>query len=286
MKSKIIKVDREDSLLNVLSVNFKDLSNKKIKSFIKYKMVEVNGKAITNSSVIIKKNSIVQVFFSKRSIPKIDLEIIYEDDDLIVINKPAGLLSISNNKEKELTAFHLVSDYVKKDNKRAKIFVVHRLDQGTSGVLMFSKSLKLKEKLQTNWNELVKKREYVAVVSGKVNEEGTIESYLAMNRAQIVYSTKRTDEGWYALTHYKLMKYKNNMSLLCVNIETGRRNQIRVHMSESGHPIVGDKKYGSIITQYGRMMLHASKLHIIDPRNNKLLKLESDIPREITNIVK
>lgn len=285
MKSKFVVVDKESNLLNILENNLKDLSRKKIKSFIKYKMVLVDGKVVTNSSQIIKKGSSVEIFFSKKIIPEVSLDIIYEDKDLIVINKPAGLLSISNQREKEITAFRLVSDYVKKNNKNAKIFVVHRLDQGTSGVLMFSKNLKLKEDLQNAWNDLVRKREYIAVVEGQMKGAGTIESYLSMNKAQVVYSTKG-NFGWYAVTHYKVLKSNTLGSLLEVNIDTGRRNQIRVHMSEKGHPIFGDKKYGSKNNPIGRLALHASKLWIIDPRSDTLLKLEAEVPKELKNIVK
>lgn len=286
MKEKNITVEKKETLLKILSEAFPDFSNKKIKSLIKYKMVEVDNKPVVNSSTSIEAGKIVTVFFQKRAIPKIDLNIIYEDDDLIAIDKPAGLLSISNSKEKEVTAFRLVSDYIKISKKSAKLFVVHRLDQGTSGVLLFSKNQKLKEELQKNWNDIVYLREYIAVVSGKVEKSGTIESYLTMNHFQIVHSTKNKEIGNYAKTNYKLIKYKNRYSLLEVNIETGRRNQIRVHMSEAGHPVVGDKKYGSRVNPINRLALHSSKLYLKDPRSGKMLKLESKVPEEITNLVK
>lgn len=286
MKEKNITVEKKETLLKILSEAFPDFSNKKIKSLIKYKMVEVDDKPVVNSSTSIEAGKIVKVFFQKRAIPKIDLNIIYEDDDLIAIDKPAGLLSISNSKEKEVTAFRLVSDYIKISKKSAKLFVVHRLDQGTSGVLLFSKNQKLKEDLQKNWNDIVYLREYIAVVGGKVEKSGTIESYLTMNHFQIVHSTKNKEIGNYAKTNYKLIKYKNRYSLLEVNIETGRRNQIRVHMSEAGYPVVGDKKYGSKVNPINRLALHSSKLYLKDPRSGKMLKLESKVPEEITNLVK
>ncbi len=286
MKEKIIVNQEEMKLLDLLVQNLPDLSVKKIKSFVKYKMVSIDGRVEMNSSTVVRIGSSVKVSFSKKVIPHIDLDIIYEDRDLVVIDKPAGLLSISNSKEKEITAFRLVSDYIKKDNKSAKLFVVHRLDQGTSGVLLFAKNLKLKEKLQKDWNDLVRKREYIAVVEGKMENTGTIESYLTMNHFQIVYSTKNKEVGNFARTHYRLLKYKNRYSLLEVNIDTGRRNQIRVHMSEAGHPITGDKKYGARVNPINRLALHASKLHLVDPRNGKVLKLESPVPKEIENLVK
>lgn len=286
MKEKIIYVEKEDKLLEILKRSIQDVSTKKLKSFIKHKMVSVDGKVVTNSSFDIKAESRVTVSFSKKVIPDYDLDIIYEDKDIVVIDKPAGLLSISNSKEKEVTAFRLVSDYIKRNNKNAKLFVVHRLDQGTSGVLLFSKNLRLKEKLQKEWNELVSKREYIAVVGGRMPEKGTFESYLTMNHFQIVYSTKNKEIGNYARTNYRLLSYKNKYSLLEVNIDTGRRNQIRVHMSEAGHPIVGDKKYGSKVNPINRLALHASKLYLKDPRTGNLLKLESSVPAEIKNLVR
>lgn len=285
MKEKIINVSEEGSLLRLLKENLEDLSLKKIKSFLKYKMVLVDGKVVSNGSIVLYPGSQVRVIFSRKVIDEGELDIIYEDKDMIAIDKPAGLLSISNNKEKELTAFRKVSDYIKRNHKSAKLFVVHRLDQGTSGVLLFAKNEKTKSVLQKNWNDIVKKREYTAVVEGKMDKSGTIESYLAMNHFQIVYSTKDRENGWYARTHYRLVKYKNNYSMLKVDIDTGRRNQIRVHMSESGHPVTGDKKYGAKKNPINRLALHAGKLHLIDPRNGKLLKLESNTPFEIEKLV-
>lgn len=283
MKEKIIDIDAEISLFDVVKNFLPGSSNKKIKSYFKYRMIEVDGKIVTNMNSIVKKGNVVKIFFSKRTIEKFDLSIIYEDDDLIAIDKPAGLLSISNSKEKEITAYRMVSDYVKTNHKKAKIFVVHRLDQGTSGVLMFAKNEKIKDVLQRSWNDIVKKREYYAVVEGKMDRSGTIESYLSMNHFQKVYSTTNKN-GWYARTHYERVAHKNGYSLLKVDIDTGRRNQIRVHMSEAGHPVTGDKKYGARKNPINRLALHASVLEFIDPRNGKLLSLKSPVPKEIRQL--
>ena len=284
-KKKEIIVDKQLSLFDIVKDSLSDTSNRTIKNYIKHGMVLVDNKIITNSNIMVMPNSLVTIFFKKRTIPEFDLKIIYEDDDLIAIDKPSGLLSISNSKEKEITAFRLVSDYIKKSNKKSHLFVVHRLDQDTSGVLLFAKNEHIKEELQKRWNELVKLREYVCVVKGKTRESDKIESYLTMNHFQIVYSTKNKDNGHLAITHYERLKYKNSYSLLRVEIETGRRNQIRVHLSEKGFSIVGDKKYGSKVNPIGRLALHASVLKIIDPRDNKLLILEAPIPIEIESLV-
>lgn len=285
MKNKTFKISEETKLLNFLKENLPKLSNQKIKSLIKYSMVEVDGKITTKADYPMQKGNTVTVYFSKKEIPKYDLKIIYEDEDLIAIDKPSGLLSISNDKEKDITAFRIVSDYIKTENKKNRLFVVHRIDQNTSGVLLFAKNQKIKEAFQKDWNSLVKKREYAAVVEGKMPSDGTIESYLTMDHFQRVHSTKNKEIGWYAKTEYKNMASEGKYTLLKVDIYTGRRNQIRVHLSEQGHPIVGDKKYGSKIDPIGRLALHATKLHIEDVRTGKILKLETPIPDEISSLV-
>lgn len=286
VKEKNILVLKSDKLLNIISESLPDLSNKKIKSFIKMHMVEVDGKVETNSSKIIPEGGRVRVIFNERIIPEYDIDIIYEDKDIIVINKPAGLLSISNRKEKELTAFRLVSDYIKSKNKNAKLFVVHRLDQATSGVLMFAKSENVKKLFQNSWNEIVTMREYMAIVEGRTKNEETIESYLTMNHFQIVHSTRDKEHGWYSKTHYKTVKSNGKYSFLEVDISTGRRNQIRVHMSEAGHPVIGDKKYIAKHNPIGRLGLHASRLELIDPRNKKKLSFVAPMPEEMEAFVK
>lgn len=281
----IFKSIRNDSLLNILKDNISGSSNKTIKNYIKHKMVLVDGEVVVNPNYDVLINSEITVYFTMREIPNYELKIIYEDDDLIAIDKPSGLLSISNNKEKEITAFRLVSDYIKGNNKNAKLFVVHRLDQDTSGVLLFSKNLKLKEEMQKRWNEIVKLREYYCVVKGKTPKRDKIESYLTMNHFQIVHSTRNKEVGHLAITRYEQTLYKNTYSLLRVEIDTGRRNQIRAHLSEQGYPIIGDKKYGASVNPIGRLGLHASKLIITDVRTGKDLVLKSNVPDEIINIV-
>ena len=284
-KKKEIIVDKQNTLFDIVKDNLKEVSNRTIKNYIKHEMVLVNNKVITNSNSVVFPNSIITIFFRKTTIPNINLKIIYEDEDLIAIDKPSGLLSISNSKEKELTAFRLVSDYIKTNNKKAHLFIVHRLDEQTSGVLLFAKNEKIKMELQKRWNELVRLREYICVVKGRALKSAKIESYLTMNHFQIVHSTKNKEIGHLAITRYERIKYKNSYSLLRVEIDTGRRNQIRVHLSENGLPIVGDKKYGSKVNPIGRVALHASILKIIDPRNNQELVLKATVPLEIESLV-
>lgn len=275
-KQQTFIVNETNKLLDYIINIKKDLSKKKIKQYLKYNMILVNDKIITNANYIVNSNDKITINYNK-NINTFPLEILYEDKDIIAINKPSGLLSISNDKEKEITAFKLVREYVKSNNPKTFLFVIHRLDQETSGVLMFAKNEKTKFLFQNNWNNIVKKRLYIAIVEGKIKLSGRFHSFLKENKAGMVYSTKNK-EGKEAITDYRVLKEKDNKSILEVNILTGRRNQIRVHLSENSHPIIGDKKYGSKIKS--RLMLHAYLLELIDPRTNKLLTIKAKIPKE------
>lgn len=273
------------TLLDSISAFKKDLSKKTIKNYIKNKMVTVNNKVITNSSFVLKDNDKIEISYSKKVIPEYDLDILYEDEYLIAINKPCGLLSIGNDKEKVITAYRMVSDYVKHNSNNKYIFVVHRLDQDTSGILMFCKNEKIRDKMQDNWNTIVKKRGYLAIVDGKLNGSGTRKSYLMEDRNQFVYSSK-SNQGKEAITHYSVIKNNNDYSLLQVFIDTGRRNQIRVHLSEMGYPIVGDKKYKCKTNPIKRLCLHANILEFIHPVSKKLVHIESNIPKDFNIVIK
>ena len=284
-KKQTITIDKEISLLEAIFEFKKDISKKSIKNFIKNNMVKVNGNITTNSSYMLNKNDIVEISYEKRIIPNYDLDILYEDEYLIAINKPCGLLSISNDKEKIVTAYRMISDYVKSNNKKNYIFVVHRLDQDTSGVLLFCKNEKIRDKMQENWNNIVKKRGYIAIVDGKITGNGTIHTFLIEDRRQFVYSSKN-GIGKEAITHYSSIKNNNNYSMLQVFIDTGRRNQIRVHLSEHGYPIVGDKKYRCKTNPIKRLCLHANILEFIHPVSKKIVSIKCDVPSEFRKLVK
>lgn len=275
MKKDILKVDINSNLLDFIS-NKKNISKKKIKKYAKYNMILVNNKTVNNVNTLVKEKDIVTIYYDNKVINDFNIEIIYEDKDIIVINKPHSLLSISNSKEKEITAFKMVREYVRKNNPNIYLFVIHRLDEDTSGVLMFAKNEKTKKIFQDNWNNIVKKRIYLAVVSGNLPDKGVFHSFLKENKIGKVYSSKTGKE---AITEYKVLKRYKDRTLVEVNILTGRRNQIRVHFSENGNTIIGDKKYGSKI-KANRMMLHALKLELIDPRNGNLTTFSADIPLE------
>lgn len=214
------------------------------------------------------------------------LDIVYEDKDIIVVNKPANLLCISTDKVKEHTLYHEVSLYVKKSRKNAKIFVVHRLDKDTSGLILFAKNQELKLQLQNNWNDLCLEREYIAIVHGKpLKNKGRIESYLKDDKFLRVYSSQDKINGKKAITNYEVMCSNKDYSLLRITIETGRKNQIRVHMHDLKTSIVGDKKYG-IKDKAPALLLHASTLIVRNPLTNKEMIFKSEIPKYFNNFIK
>lgn len=209
------------------------------------------------------------------------MDLIYEDKELLAINKPSKLLTIATNKEKNNTLYRKASDYVKKQNPKNKIFIVHRLDKDTSGIILFAKNEQIKNKLQMTWKNNPPIREYLAIVEGNLTKSrGTIINYLKESKTLEVYDTKNEQFGKKSVTHYEILETKKNISLLKINIETGRKNQIRVALSSINHPILGDKKYKATKNPYGRLTLHASKLCIIHPSTKKEITLLSKIPKE------
>lgn len=214
------------------------------------------------------------------------LDIVFEDKNIIVINKPTHLLTVATEKEREKTLFHKVLEYEKKKHKSNKVFIVHRLDKDTSGIVVFAKNMKVKTILQENWDKLVKNREYYAVVKGKLEKDkDTIKTWLKENKNLVTYSSNHPNDGKLAITKYEVMKSNNNFSLLKIHILTGRKNQIRVHMKEIGHPIVGDTKYGFKTNVSKRMLLHANKLELIHPITKQLMIFETKIPNEFIKLV-
>jgi RluA family pseudouridine synthase len=223
---------------------------------------------------------------SKKHEPK-GLAIIYEDQDIIVVNKVNGLLTVSTDRERDKTAHFLLNEYVKKGNARSKnrVFIVHRLDRDTSGILVFAKSEKVKRYLQDEWSSFTKK--YFAVVHGKLLEkEGVITSYLTENRAHRMYSTKDSEKGKLSKTGYKLIKEGRGFSLLEISLFTGRKNQIRVHFSEKGHPVVGDKLYGKVDRGVKRLALHAASLTISHPHTKEKMNFDAEMPSYFTALLK
>jgi len=207
------------------------------------------------------------------------LTILYEDQDIIVIDKSSGLLTVKANYEKQKTAHQILTDYIRRGNARStkQLFVVHRLDRDTSGVLVFAKSFEAKENLKQQWASVTKK--YIAVVHGVLTQKsGTITSYLAENEDYEVASVEDPEKGKLAITSYKVIKETKKFSLLEIELLTGKKNQIRVHFFESGHPIVNDDKYSNKGKIGGRLALHSQYLTINHPYSGKRLTFEAKVP--------
>jgi len=214
------------------------------------------------------------------------IKIVYEDRDILVIDKPPGLLTMGTETEKENTAYSVLTDYVRKGyvKSRNRIFIVHRLDRDTSGLLIFAKNEKSKLSLQNQWDKTKKK--YLAVVYGKlVEKSGAITSYIVENDARMVYSTTNKSIGKLATTLYNVLKENKGLSLLEIDLVTGRKNQIRVHLADKGHPIVGDKKFGKKDDTYKRMALHSYSISFEHPFSGRRLTFETPFPGYFSSLI-
>ena len=282
-------VTGEDTLLEFLFKSMPQRKRTSVKELLKHNQVAVNGTPLTQFDTPLKPGDEVKVnltrefrvFYNRR------LKIVYEDDDIIVINKGYGLLSMGNDKVTDGTAYSILQEYVKWGNPANKIFIVHRLDRDTSGLMMFAKNENAKNAMQHNWNNMVLNRRYVAVVEGEIDPaEGTIRSYLAENTRHEVYSTDNPDEGKLAVTRYSTIAKGKGYSLVDVELDTGRKNQIRVHLSEKGCPIAGDRRYGAGSSPIHRLALHARTLRFVHPVTKKEMNFSTPIPAGFLSMVK
>lgn len=288
-KNQQFTIKRENTLLNYLYAALSNESKTTVKSLLFHKQVRVNGRPTTQFDAPLKPGDLVEIFFDRNSVPFSHpmVKIIYEDDALIVIEKASGLLSMANEREREHTAYHILNDYVKKSNPRGHILIVHRLDRETSGIMVYAKTQEVKEILQQNWDEVVLERKYVAVVEGQLPKEaGTFESYLAESKNTMVHSSRSSEEGKLAITHYQTLKTGHDYSLIELDLATGRKNQIRVHLKEAGHPVAGDKKYGATTNPLRRLALHAFKLRFIHPITHIEMNFETPIPGNFKALAK
>lgn len=281
-------VKQETSLLPFLLENLKNKSRNNIKSMLRRGQITIDGTMCVDYSRVLRPQQIVEVLALAPEAEYImPFPVIYEDDEIIVIDKPSGMLSISTDKESENTAYHIVTDYVKNRDKTARIFIVHRIDRETSGVMLFAKTERIKRAMQDDWDKLVTCRGYVAVVEGNViPAEDTITSWLKQTKTLFVYSSQYSGDGKKATTHYKTLQTSASYTLLDVSIDTGRKNQIRVHMKDINHPVAGDKKYGAKTNPLGRLALHANKLTITHPFTSEIMTFESKTPKTFAGALK
>lgn len=274
-------VEKPGELLEFLLGALAGRSRNSVKSLLTRKAVFVDGAAVSqyNHPLCPGQKITVRTGFIPERPNKIKLDILYEDTDILVINKPAGLLSIATDKEKEQTAYHMMTEYVRQSDPDARVFAVHRLDRDTSGVLMAAKSERMKLALQENWAQLVSVRGYIAVVEGHpAQKSATVRSWLKETETMLVYSSGREGDGQEAITHYTVEREGADYSLLSIRLDTGRKNQIRVHMKDIGHPVVGDKKYGAKTNPLKRLCLHANELAVQHPFTGARMRFLAKTP--------
>lgn len=282
-------VGEQTKLFEFLLKSMPDRKRTNVKELMKHKQVAVDDVPVTQFDTPLMPGTVIKVnltrefrvFYNRR------LKIVYEDDDIIVVNKGYGLLSMGNDRVKDGTAYSILKEYVKWGNPLNKIFIVHRLDRDTSGLMMFAKSAEVKEKLQHNWNNMVLNRKYVAVVEGRVEQKsGTVKSYLAENSQHEVYSTDNPKDGKLAVTRYKVLSSSGRFSLMELELDTGRKNQIRVHMSDLGHPISGDRRYGAGASPAHRLCLHAMTLRFVHPVTGREMNFTTPVPESFRAVMR
>ncbi len=285
-QAPVYTVTQPDTLLPFLLARVKGKSRNNVKSLLSRRLVAVDGVPLSRFDAPLLPGQ--QVSILPASAPRADalpFPILYEDEHLIVVNKPAKLLSVANDKEKTRTAYHLVTDYVKARRVDDRIFVLHRLDRDTSGVLMFARDAETKELFQARWNEIVTRRGYLAVVEGVPKPaQDTIRSYLVETDTHLSFSGAPGKGAKEAVTSYQIVKAGSGYALLDISIETGRKNQIRVHMKEKGCPVAGDKQYSARTNPIGRLCLHANELSFTHPATGEQITFKAKMPRDFNRV--
>lgn len=287
-KDITLAVGEATTLMPFLLSSLTGKSRDNIKSLLRNRQVLVNGEPVTQFNHELKPGDTIVISAARHTggLMARNMRLVYEDEHLIVIDKNAGLLSMASDNEKYLTAYNILSTYVKSQKPSNRIFIVHRLDRDTSGLMMFARSEKVQSLLQRDWKRNVTARTYVALVEGEVTEpEGIVKSYIYESKALVMHSTPDPKRGDLAVTRFRLLKSGKEYSLLEITLETGKKNQIRLHMQEKGHSIAGDKKYGAMSSPIGRLGLHASVLAFIHPVTGREMRFESKVPAKFRRMV-
>ena len=269
-------------LMEFLAAKMPDASRTKLKSLLSKRVVYVDKVITTQFNFPLKPGMKVEISKDKgrKEFSNRLLKIVYEDPYIIVVEKKEGLLSVNTDRQKERTAYSILNEYVQRSAKQKRVHIVHRLDRDTSGLMMFAKDEKTQKTLRDKWHDIVTDRRYVAVVTGEMEKDnGTMVSWLT-DRTLYVSSSKFDDGGSKSITHYHTIKRANGYSLMELDLEAGRKNQIRVQMQDLGHPIIGDGRYGGEDTPnpIGRLALHAFKLCFYHPITNELMEFETPYP--------
>ena len=280
-------VRTETTLLEFLMSELAGISRNKAKDILAGHGITVDRRNTTRFDEPLHPGQVVRVSKHKRSNQLLNryVKIVYEDKDLVVIEKSEGILSMPAT-AKQYSAKQVLDEYFQKRHFKCTAHTVHRLDRETSGLMIYAKNLEIAKILEENWHDIVFGRRYVAVVSGQLEREGgTIESWLKDNKAYITYSSPEDPGGGkYAITHYHTLKTTPERSLVELKLETGRKNQIRVHMQDIGHPVQGDRKYGDGSDPIGRLCLHAYRLDFYHPRTGEVMNFETPFPRDFMKL--
>ena len=276
-------------LLEYLFSTWTDVKKKQVRTWLKFQAILVNDRPVTQFDHPLRPGDVVAVRTDRFATPKTVLhggmKVFYEDAELIVIDKPADLLSIASEAESEKTAYFKLTEYLREKSPRSRerVWIVHRLDRETSGLMVFAKTPEMKEKLQAEWDKFEKR--YEAVVEGRLPQaKGTFESDLDESNPFRVRITAASALTRHAVTHYNVLVHKRGRTLVALTLETGRRHQIRVQLAAAGCPIIGDEKYGSKSNPAKRLGLHACGLRFPHPKTGKELRFESPLPRELARL--
>ncbi|HEX4139582.1 MAG TPA: RluA family pseudouridine synthase [Candidatus Methylacidiphilales bacterium] len=288
--SNLRHVEAPTTLLPFLFATWPETKKKQVREWLKFGSVAVNDRTVTQFDHPLKRGDRVTLHRRGMAAPETKIpggiRIRHEDADILVIEKPAGLLSIASASEADRTAYALLTQHVRRGNPRGRerVWIVHRLDRETSGVMVFAKSESAKTALQKNWDAAEKR--YFAVVEGAPPQEsGTLESWLDESNPLKVYVGGNGPQMRHAITHYRVMKKGKGVTLLEVTLETGRRHQIRAQLAQAGCPIVGDGKYGAETDPIKRVALHACSLRFTHPTARKPMRFESPLPGEMGKLV-
>ncbi|MBE6312843.1 MAG: RluA family pseudouridine synthase [Bacteroidales bacterium] len=286
-KQTVFRVKQEEELMPFLMRMMSGISRNKLKSILSNKLVQVDGKVCSQYNYLLREGMSVAVSKQSplRNFHNPYVRIVFEDKYLIVVEKREGILTNGPAVAKE-TVQTVLNRYFRQSNQRCSAHVVHRLDRETSGLLVFAKDKKTELIFEEDWKGYVTDRRYVAVVSGVLeNPQGTVRSWLKDNKAYVTYSSPTDNGGKLAITHYKTLRHTDDFSLVELKLDTGRKNQIRVHMQDLGHPVVGDPKYGGVPSAMNRMALHAYRLCFTHPVTHEELKFETDMPSSFHKLV-
>jgi len=278
MADQQFQVRQPAPLLAFLLAQKTGKSRNNLKSLLKWGQIWVDGRAVTQFDYPLAAGQMVELRPPEPVEATLPFPILFEDETLLVVDKPAGLLSMATDKEKERTAYFMATEYVR-EKTGGRIFIVHRLDRDTSGVLLFAKNEETKHLFQDQWGDIVRRRGYLAIVEGQLSPpEGEVRSSLRETKTHLVYSVPTGMDGKEAVTQYRVRNVHGGYSLVEVDLKTGRKNQIRVHMSDLGHPIAGDKQYGATTNPVGRLALHANALELEHPETKQLLRFSAPLP--------